>query len=128
MSAFNIEKQVEYWKTTALSDFETAELLIKNNKFIHGLFFCHLTIEKLLKANFVKCTEMLAPKTHDLIYLMEKTKLSLTEEHKLTLVNLMKYQIEGRYPYDILATPSKEITNEYLNKTEELLEWLVRKL
>ncbi|MHB8906263.1 MAG: HEPN domain-containing protein, partial [Melioribacteraceae bacterium] len=58
MSAFNIEKQVEYWKTTALSDFETAELLIKNNKFIHGLFFCHLTIEKLLKANFVKCTEM----------------------------------------------------------------------
>lgn len=124
----NLEKQIEYWKTTALADFETAELLINNNKLVHGLFFCHLTIEKLLKANFVKSTKSLAPKTHDLIYLMKKTNLVFTEKHKRTLIALMGYLIEGRYPDNFLATPSKEVANGYLNQTKELLDWLVQKL
>jgi len=45
MNNFNSEKQIQYWKTTALSDFETAEVLIEKEKHLHGLFFCHLAIE-----------------------------------------------------------------------------------
>ncbi len=39
-----VEKQIEYWHSGALGDIETAEILISNKKFIHGLFFCHLSI------------------------------------------------------------------------------------
>ncbi|MGE5457880.1 MAG: HEPN domain-containing protein [Methanococcaceae archaeon] len=128
MSTFNIDKQIQYWKTTALSDFETAEILIEKGKLLQGLFFCHLTIEKLLKAHFVKATETLSPKTHDLIYLMKKANLSLDEKYQLTLVTLMTYQLEGRYPDNFISSPAKEKAIEYLSQTKELLEWLVQKL
>jgi hypothetical protein len=45
----NIEKQINYWKGTAESDFETAFLLINNNKLLEGLFFCHLVVENETK-------------------------------------------------------------------------------
>ncbi len=45
----DIDKQIEYWRSGALNDIDTAVLLIKNNKILHGLFFCHLVIEKIIK-------------------------------------------------------------------------------
>ncbi len=51
---FDLEKQIEYWKRGADSDIETAEFLISGRKYLEGLFFCHLTIEKILKALVVK--------------------------------------------------------------------------
>ena len=95
---------------------------------MQGLFFCHLTIEKLLKTHFVKSNKTLAPKTHDLIYLQNKSKLSMDERQELILVALMNYQLEGRYPDNLTTRPNKEKTTEYLNQTKELLEWLVQKL
>lgn len=81
-----------------------------------------------MKAYYVKSTNNLAPKTHDLIFLADKTKLQLDEKHKLFLAVLMKYQLEGRYPEYKLSVPSKEKAKDYLNQTKELLEWLVKKL
>ena len=67
MSTFNTKKQVEYWTLSASSDLSTAELLIEHNKILHGLFFCHLVLEKALKAKYVKFNSKLAPKNHNLI-------------------------------------------------------------
>ena len=128
MKPINLEKQIEQWKSSAFSDLETAEILIENGKFLHGLFFCHLTIEKSLKAYYVKSIKDLAPKTHDLIYLSDKAKLLLEEKQQLFLVVLMKYQLEGRYPEYKVSIPSKENAKDYFNQTKELLEWLVQKL
>ena len=128
MNPINLYKQIEYWRSSAPSDIETAEILIEKGKFLHGLFFCYLTIEKALKAHYIKANKQLAPKAHDLIFLSNKTELQPEENHKLFLVVLMKYQLEGRYPEYKLDPPNKEKTREYLNQTKELLEWLVQKL
>ncbi|MDR3610586.1 MAG: HEPN domain-containing protein, partial [Ignavibacteriaceae bacterium] len=64
MPEFNKTAQIEYWKTTAISDLETSEILIEKGKTVHGLFWCHLTIEKMLKAHYVKANNEFAPKTH----------------------------------------------------------------
>lgn len=40
----NIDKQIEYWTTGADDDLLTAELLIREKRILHGLFFCHLVI------------------------------------------------------------------------------------
>lgn len=127
MVLINIEKQIEYWKSGALSDIETAEILIEKGKYIHGLFFCHLVIEKVLKAHYVKSFNDFAPKTHDLIYLANKSSLLFDEKQNLILVILMKYQLEGRYPDNYISSPSKEKSNDYLIQTKELLEWLIQK-
>ena len=60
----NIDKQIKYWKNNAITDINTAEILINNKKYLHGLFFCHLTIEKIIKAHVVKWTKEIPPKTH----------------------------------------------------------------
>jgi HEPN domain-containing protein len=124
----NVEKQIKYWKDGAKSDIETAEILIDKGKYLHGLFFCHLTIEKILKANFVKRNKTVAPKSHDLIYLAEHTDLKLEEKNLHFLPLLMKYQLEGKYPEYSPVIPDRKQSNEYLNKTRDLLEWLIRKL
>jgi len=37
----DIKKQINYWLKNAEYDIETAELLISQNRILHGLFFCH---------------------------------------------------------------------------------------
>ncbi len=51
----NVKKQIDYWLTTAKSDLETAEIIFKAGKnYHHCLFFCHLVLEKGLKALVAK--------------------------------------------------------------------------
>ena len=116
----DINKQIEYWKTGAESDLETAEILINNNKLLHGLFFCHLTAEKLLKALVVKETKEIPPKTHNLIHLKALANIELAEEQTSFLSVLMEYLLEGRYPQYYPSIPSSDFSKEMLNKTKTL--------
>jgi HEPN domain-containing protein len=124
----DINKQIDYWKNGAVNDLETAELLISGKKHIEGLFFCHLTIEKILKSLFVKKTNQLAPKTHNLNFLYELTSVKVSEDDALFLSVLMRYQLEGRYPDFNPKVPSIETVNDYLCKTKTLFECLRQKL
>ena len=72
---FDIQSQIDYWKTGALEDMETAKILVERDRLLHGLFFCHLVIEKIMKAHFIKETKEIAPRSHNLIYLSEKANL-----------------------------------------------------
>jgi HEPN domain-containing protein len=124
----NIEKQIEYWKTGAFNDLDSAKILIERNRLLHGLFFCHLVIEKIIKAHVVQQTKDLAPRSHNLIFLSEKAKLELNEDGEIFLGILMKYQLQGRYPDYNPIIPVKSKVNDYLIKTEKLLIWLKEKL
>lgn len=124
----NIQKQIEYWLNGSIYDFETARVLIQNERFVHGLFFCHLTIEKIIKALVVKATNEIPPKSHDLFYLSQKAMIDLPEE-KLTIIQiLMKYQLEGRYPEYLPEAPHQKLVINYFNQTESLLKWFREKL
>ncbi|MDI6778897.1 MAG: hypothetical protein QME25_01695 [Bacteroidota bacterium] len=42
----DVDKQVDYWISTASGDFDTAKSILKSGKNLHySLFFCHLTQE-----------------------------------------------------------------------------------
>jgi len=86
-----IKKQIEYWINTSIDDLETAELLIRNSKILHGLFLCHLCIEKAIKAHVVKSTNNIPPRVHNLSFLVEKTNLELSESQLLLCDTLMYY-------------------------------------
>ncbi len=123
----NIDKQVDYWFGSAFDDFESAKLLIINNRYLHGLFFCHLVIEKAIKAIVVKHTGEIAPRSHNLLYLSEIAGLTYAEEDEIFLGILMKYQLQGRYPDYQPTIPNEEKVNGYLLKTQTLLLWLKQK-
>jgi len=123
-----IGTQINYWKEGAEDDFLTATLLIKNNRILHGLFFCHLTIEKILKAHIAKHSKDIPPKIHNLVRLLERTNLSLEEKDLELLEVLMIYLLEGRYPEQYPSVPSIDKANEILTETHKLLICLKQKL
>jgi HEPN domain-containing protein len=118
----NIVKQIDYWQKIAASDIETASILVSSGKYVEGLFFCHLCIEKIIKALVVKQIEDIPPRSHDLFYLANLAKIELTEPHSEFMQILMKYQLEGRYPEYYPKVPSPEKINEYLYLTKVLYQ------
>ncbi|HKL34532.1 MAG TPA: HEPN domain-containing protein [Tangfeifania sp.] len=120
----NIPKQIAYWTESADDDIETAEILIEKGKFIHGLFFCHLSIEKIIKALVVKETREIPPKSHDIFYLAEKANVTIPEDSQVISQILMKYQLEGRYPEYFPSKPQPDSAKKYLIETQKFLKWL----
>ena len=75
------EKQLKYWKDTAIDDLESIDYLFEGKKYVQALFFAHLALEKILKALWVKNNkENFPPKTHNLTYLYENSNIELSEE------------------------------------------------
>ncbi len=124
----DIIKQIEYWTLGADEAVDTAGILIKKKKYLHGLFFCHLTIEKILKANVAKATNQIPKKSHNLFRLLETANIIIDDEKAEFFGILMKYQLEGRYPDYNPDIPDKKNVNEYFQKTKEVLKWLKKKL
>lgn len=124
----DIQKQIDYWINGAEDDIITADLLIREKRNLHGLFFCHLVIEKAIKAHFVMKTGEVAPRSHNLVYLSENAGLEFDDETQVFVGILMKYQLQGRYPDYSPVLPEQKHVNEYFRKTKELLQWLKMKL
>ena len=105
-------KHIDYWENTAIDDLESMDVLFEGKKYVQALFFAHLSLEKILKAHWVLCNaENMPPKTHNLISLLGKTNLELSEEDTDFLQTMNVFQIEGRYP-DHLTQLNKTISRE----------------
>jgi HEPN domain-containing protein len=120
----DVARQILYWSSGSDNDLDTALLLISNRKFIHGLFFCHLAVEKMLKALVTGKTRDIPPKSHNLNYLSEIAGIKLADNQYVFMAILMKYQLEGRYPEYYPAIPDQETALDYLRNTKLLLECL----
>ena len=81
-----------------------------------------MTIEKIIKALVVKETKEIPPKSHDLFYLAKLANIEISLEQISLMQILMKYQLEGRYPYTYPTSPLIKLTKEYLNNTKILKE------
>ncbi|MFH1259805.1 MAG: HEPN domain-containing protein [Elusimicrobiota bacterium] len=128
----NTEKDIiKYWSATSKQDFETAELLYKNKKYQHALFFCHLSIEKLLKALVIKSIKTAPPLIHDLVRLAEKTGIEFTGEMMDKIAEISTFNIQARYDDYKLSFYKKatsQFTSKYMTVTKGILKWLIKYL
>jgi len=128
----NKQKHIDYWLASAEKDVEVMQYLLAGKKYVQGLFFGHLYLEKLLKALWVKNNEEnIAPKTHNLLKLLSEGNVKLEEGNEMFLLKLNLYQIEGRYPEDLeklYAVTNKELADEYVLKINEIKKCLLEKL
>ncbi len=69
----------------------------------------------------VKVTGEIAPKTHNLIYLSEKSNLVLSDDTLEFFGVLMKYQLEGRYPGYQPFIPELRDVQDYLIETKKAI-------
>lgn len=129
----NTQNTVEYWTSTAEYDIKTAEAIQETKRFLYVGFMCHLVIEKMLKAHFVKINDTIPPYTHNLQYISEKSGLfnELPEEYKDFLDTLQPLNIRARYPADrdeLYKLLTEERCQLLIEKTKEMMIWIKNKL
>jgi HEPN domain-containing protein len=125
---FDIEKHIAYWRDGALESWKDAEYNIKGGRIAFGLFAVHLTIEKALKAHFVKNTRKLPPTIHNLISLANLAGLKLTLQELQLFAELNPLNIEGRYPGNIRKPLTRAEAVSIAKRTKVALEWLIKQL
>ena len=120
---------MNYWIESADEDYDVMLDLKEKNRNTYCLFFGQMVIEKLLKALYAKNNKgaPYAPKTHDLLYLLEKLNIELTEEQEITLNEITTFNLSTRYDDYKRAFYNKctdEYTEEQINKIKEVKAWL----
>lgn len=129
--SFDSLKIVKYWKEHADYDIKTAESMFDAKRYPYALFMCHLSIEKLLKALYVKQYGEHAPYVHNLIELTKNLKIDLKDDQKELLADLSSFNLEARYPEwksIFYKTATKSYTKKYLEETIKFYLWLKKYL
>jgi len=123
------QEHIAHWIDLAQYDLDTAETLLKNERFLYVGFMCHQVIEKLLKALYVKIKTGVPPFSHNIRYLASESEIYLlfSENQKKLLDVLGPLNIETRYPdykRKIFETLTAEKCADLLDQTKELFKWL----
>lgn len=124
----DIEKQVAYWRDSALSDWEAAQVLLRRKLVWQGLFFVHLALEKVIKAHVCRKTQGLAPYSHNLVRLADVAELPLSPEQRRILARANQFNLEGRYPDQGALEPSSHYAAEFSRQAQEVYQWLLSQL
>lgn len=131
MTLRDVQKAVAFWREHSTSALDSAAALYKSKQWLHALFFCHLAIEKILKAVVIKQTKQQPPFVHNLTYLAGKTDLELTKEQVAFLESSNKYNLEGRYPEyrsGLAAQVDRKLVQQQLQITQEFVAWCAKRL
>ncbi|MCF8011411.1 MAG: HEPN domain-containing protein [Clostridiales bacterium] len=125
--------QKDYWINEAWESLKTSQVLIEHGRFLEGAFFCHLSVEKILKAKYTYNTNKIPPKIHDLKRLSELSNIKdkLNEDQIDFLGILNNFQLEGRYPKfreRLLKSTTRKDFKNILKETGEFLQWCLRRM
>jgi len=126
------EEHVKHWQESANESWDSAVFLASGKHYALALFALHLTLEKLLKALWIKESITDAPPyTHDLQKLCNELQLDISVEDAdfLTIVN--SWNIRGRYPdytQRLYKNTSEKYLKEQIEKVNEIKKWLEEKI
>jgi HEPN domain-containing protein len=120
----------DYWIWTSEYDIETAKVMLKSKRLLYVGFMCHQSVEKALKAIFVRDNppEEL-PYIHKLSRIAEYAGIydKLSDTHIKLMDELTPLNIESRYPTErdkISSLLTKEYCKNLIARTEEFEKWL----
>ncbi|MFO8062292.1 MAG: HEPN domain-containing protein [bacterium] len=114
----------EEWFKQAEYDIKTADAMFKTGRYIYAVFMCHLSIEKYLKGKYSELNQTYSPKTHDLIFLLSRMDIEISQQNESFLEELNDISILTRYPSDLtkmMKEYDKERTKTIMKKTEEVI-------
>ena len=123
------EKHKE-WLKQADYDMDTADAMYISGRYLYAVFMCHLSIEKALKGLYHKVLDDVPPKTHNLLYLVNKTGKKPEKELEKFIIKLNTASIATRYPDDlekIQTAYTKDVTKDMVTKSKDVLKWVKTK-
>ena len=119
---------IKNWQEGSNDAFDTAKKLFSSKKYHHALFFCHLAVEKALKATYINQHNEAPPYTHELARLTALINHSLTEEQVEQLDTINTYNIAARYQedkQDLFNRATPEYASEWLAHTQTIINSLI---
>jgi HEPN domain-containing protein len=122
-----MDKRVVEWLKQSDYDMDTAELMAKSGRRFYAVFMCHLAVEKALKGLYEQTLREVPPKTHNLLFLLDKIGLHPDADKGKTITRLNEASVDTRYPDDIDKLQSRytqDITARILTQTREIREWI----
>lgn len=125
-----MREEVSLWFKQAEDDLDTGKICFEKKKYYAAVFFCQQTIEKALKAYFIKTRNESPGTTHSLIYLAVETKVP--SRYYSFFKRLTPQFVNTRYPDAAYGLPSslydQEIAADYIKQTEEIIAWIKSQL
>jgi HEPN domain-containing protein len=121
----------EEWLKQADYDMDTADAMFRSGRYFYAVFMCHLSIEKSLKSLYTKILDDIPPKTHNLLYLLDKIGKKPAQELEKFMTKLNTASVATRYPDDlakIQAAYTEDITKDMITKSKEVLAWVKTRL
>jgi HEPN domain-containing protein len=121
-----MEKQdyIQYWINTSKDDLSSMESVFIAGKYDWALFIEHLSLEKILKAFWVKNNlSDSPPKTHNLKKIADEAQYPMSEDEAIVLLEINDFNLEARYPdykFDFNKKCTKEFAEGYIKKIKEL--------
>lgn len=127
-----MDKIVTHWAGRAEYDLETAKVMLDAARYLYVAYMCQQAIEKLLKALIAQQNKENLP-IRNLNRLAEIAEIrdDLSPGQFDFLAELTPYCIEARYgdyKQSLLEIINKEKAIEVYDKTEEIFQWLYRKI
>ena len=117
----------EEWLKQADYDIDTADAMHAGGRYFYAVFMCHLSIEKALKGLYHQVLNEVPPKTHNLLYLLDKIGKKPEPGLQKFIVKLNTASVATRYPDDlakIQAAYTEEIAQDMITRSKDLLKWI----
>ncbi|MHA1253902.1 MAG: HEPN domain-containing protein [Candidatus Helarchaeota archaeon] len=118
--------EFEDWYKQGLNDFKSAKKMLKEGIYDAATFYCEQSIQKLLKAAWIKLKKEFPPRVHN-IYKLGKS-LKAPEEILELLRRITPYYYISRYPDAANGVPyeliGKKIAEEIIEASERVVDWI----
>ena len=126
-----MQKTIQEWIEIADYDLQTAEVMLKGERYLYVAFMCQQSAEKTLKAIYVYKKNVLPPRTHNLLYLVDILGISLEKPRLELLSRLNLFYLESRYPGErnnLAKALDKDKAQDILSKSKEVIKCLKQML
>lgn len=121
-----VEKQdyIKYWIRTSENDLVSMINNFNSGSYEWALFIGHLSLEKILKALWVKNNQSdIPPKTHNLKKIADEAKYPSTEDEAMLFLEINDFNLESRYPdykFEFHKKCTTEFAEIYIQKIKDL--------
>lgn len=128
---FIMEARTQEWLKQADYDMDTAVYMHEGGRHIYAVFMCHLAIEKALKGLFYETHREIPPKTHNLIYLLNKIGIKPPSKPGKFIAKLSEASIPIRYPESLAKLQkiyTEDVVGGILADGKDMILWIKEKL
>ncbi len=129
--SIDVPKVINHWIITSDEDYQTMLDLFDSGSYNWALFLGHISVEKLLKALYVKKQKEHAPFLHNLFRLAELNGLELSDEKSDWLDKITSFNLNARYDdykREFYSLCTQDFTREWIGKIEVLRKWIKEQL